>query len=247
MHTTIRLVALGIVSLLVSAAKAEDFYLADGAAWPGRLLVAYDREVHTVLVRPRALPDSDVPRVQSVTLLPGGRLVFASGLDRSVYVQSTGGEQRLNYGGGLVRQVRTDFDGTLYWSGLETPLDGNPLPDGFIYSKDLTTGETRTVLTFSQSDVGRDWWGAFDVRSGRIFVGTLRGRTTIYDVSASPVERVCSLPIAATAFRFAADGSLYAADGRGKLYRFADPADPESSQVVLRTAAPFVDFELGSR
>ena len=104
------------------------------------------------------------------------------------------------FGGGLVRQVRTDRAGLVYWSGLETPLDNNPLPDGFIYRIDPASGEATTLHTFSQADVGRDWWGAFDGFQDKIFVGTSREKTTIYDVSASPVRHICQLPFAATAF-----------------------------------------------
>ncbi len=149
---------------------------------------------------------------------------------------------KLQTGGYLARQVRTDLGGTLYWSGLETPRDNNPLPDGFIYSWNPKTGEAKTVMTFSQGDVGNDWWGAFDVRDGRIFVGTIKDQTRIYDVTASPVQLVATLPISATAFRFGPDGSLLACDGKGKLYRFAELAHPDKSEVVLTSDTPFVDF-----
>lgn len=232
------------VMLLLAApavVHASDPILADGRAWPGRAFVDRNGTIDTLLVRPGSLSEGAVPRVQSVTLLDG-RVVFCSGLDRSLFEMTSTGERRLRNGGYLVRQVRTDTDGTLYWSGLETPLESNPLPDGFIYSWNPTTGESRTEMTFSQGDVGRDWWGAFDVRDGRITVGTLTNRTRLYDISESPVRQLAELPISATAFRYADDGSLWACDGQGTLYRFADLTRPESSEVVLRSAVPFVDF-----
>lgn len=238
-----RALALAVLwSCLPLGANASEYFLADGNSWPGRLILSQGRTDNTLHQRPRALTDSDVPRLQSVTTLPGGRTVFCSGLDRSVFELAGRGETRLHYGGPLVRQVRTDTDGSLYWSGLETPLDNNPLPDGFIYVWDPARREPRALLTFSQGDLGHDWWGAFDVRDGRIYAGTLRNRTTIYDVSASPVHRVTTLPISATAFRFAADGSLFFCDGRGTLYRIADLNHPEEYEIVLRSPTPFVDF-----
>jgi hypothetical protein len=193
------------------------------------------------------LPNDAVPRVQSVTTLPSGQVIFCSSLDRSLFELSGGGEREFHHGGYLARQVRTDTDGTLCWSGLETPQASNPLPDGFIYAWDATAGRPRTVLTFSQQDVGRDWWGAFTVREGRVYVGTLRDRTRIYELVDSVPRHVATLPFSAPAFRFAADGSLYACDGRGTLYRFADLRDTERSEVVLRSPTAFVDFDFARR
>jgi hypothetical protein len=186
--------------------------------------------------------------VQSVTTLTDGRIIFASGLDRSLIELLPRGERVYQHGGYLARQVRTDRDGTLYWSGLETPINNNPLPDGFIYKLNAD-GTSQAVLTFSQGDVGKDWWGAFDVVDGRLFVGTLGdpsnnlgNRTAIYDVSVSPVQHVVTLPVALTAFRFGRDGSLYGCDGTGNLYRWADRSQPERYDMVLRSSTPFVDF-----
>jgi len=226
-----------------SVAVADEFVLADGRAWPGKIILSRDTGETILGTRPDRLAPELTPKVQSLTTLRDGRIIFCSGLDRSLMeLLPRAGERVFQHGGYLARQVRTDRDGTLYWSGLETPLDSNPLPDGFIYKLDAS-GNTQTVHTFSQGDVGRDWWGEFDVVDGRIFVGTLSGRTTIYDVSASPVRAVCTLPISATAFRFAADGSIYACDGRGKLYRFADRNNVGSGELVLRSPTPFSDFD----
>ncbi len=234
------LFTLGATESLVGA----DYTLADGKAWPGRLVAAHPDRWETLFIRPSVHSEFIVPRLQSITQLGDGTIVFCSGLDRAVYALSARGEEQLHYGGGLVRQVRTSADGTLYWSGLETPLDGNPLPDGFIYAWDPTTRATRVVQTFSQGDVGRDWWGAFDVHAGRIIVGTLRGQTSLYDISASPVVRIATLPLAATAFRFAADDSLLAADGAGKLYRFPDLNDVGNREIVYQGTIPFTDFSV---
>ena len=224
------------------AAAGESWLLADGKAWPGKLLRAHDGQTVVEFARGNSNSDQVVPRVQSITRLADGRLVFCSGLDRKLFELTATGERELKEGGYLARQVRTDTDGTLYLSGLETPRDGNPLPDGFIYSWSPKSGETKTVMTFSQGDVGHDWWGAFDVHDGKFYVGTNAGQTRIFDVSASPVKQVATLPIAATAFRFDTDSSLLACDGKGKLFRFRDLAHPEKSEIVLTSETPFVDF-----
>ncbi len=225
--------------------SAEDVLLADGRAWPGRMLTAQAGRVDLFFTRGGSLPDGAVPRVQSLTTLPSGQVVSCSGLDRMIFELVPGGERVVHQGGYLARQVRTDRDGTVYWSGLETPLDNNPLPDGFIYSWNPSTSETRTVLTFSQGDVNHDWWGAFDVRDGRVLVGTFHHPTRIYDVSVSPVALVYELPLAATAFRHAQDGSLWACDGQGKLFRFADATRPEHPETIVDTPTAFVDFAFG--
>jgi len=244
-----RILSLVAVLLFVAArtaAAADQWLLADGKAWPGQLLRAHDDRIDVAFARGNSTSDQVVPRIQSITKLADGRVVFCSGLDRKLFELTPTGERELREGGYLVRQVRTDTDGTLYWSGLETPRDNNPLPDGFIYSWNPKTGEAKTVMTFSQGDVGHDWWGAFDVRDGRIFVGTITGPTRIFDVTASPVKPIATLPISATAFRFSADGSLLACDGQGKLYRFSDLAQPDKYEVVLTSATPFVDFAMQS-
>lgn len=227
---------------LVSSSEAGDLYLADGGAWPGRIMLVRDGHAELWFARGERVAEGAVPRIQSLTVLPSGRIVFVSGLDRMLFEIATGGERVVQRGGYLARQVRTGSDGRLYWSGLETPQDGAPLPDGFIYSWDPATNTQRVELTFSQGDVGRDWWGAFDVRDGMLYVGTLAEPARIYDF-ATPLPRlVATLPIRVSAFRFAADGSLWAADGQGTLFRFADLGQTEKPEVILDSDTAFVDF-----
>lgn len=235
-------IALCLTRLACAVAETPDLLLADGKSWPGRLLVHRQGAVQPLLERSATLPQEVVPRVQSVTVLPGGRTVFCSGLDRQLRETAPGGERELLNGGYLARQVRTGADGQLYWSGLETPRDGAPLPDGFIYRWNPANGQSETLLTFSQGDVGRDWWGAFDLRGDHVIVGTLQGRTKLFDVSVSPVRAVGELPIAATAFRFAPDGSLWACDGQGAIYRFTELDGSQPGELILRSPTPFVDF-----
>jgi hypothetical protein len=223
--------------------QAEQFLLADGVGWPGEVLQTTGASAPQLLYRRNiSVSDEVIPRLRSITQLRDGRIVFCSGLDRSVILFDRGAEQRLHFGGGLVRQVRTDSNGVLYWSTVETPLDTNPLPDGFIYSWSPTTRQTTVVQTFSQGDVGHAWWGAFDVRGGRIWVASQSDPTTLFDVSHSPVERVAVLPVSAVAFRRVGENGLLVCDGAGKLYQFADLRQPSRHEVVLDAGRPFVDF-----
>lgn len=221
---------------------AEDFFLADGESWPGKILRTSDRGLQEVHLRSQALPQGDVPRIRSITLDHDGNLVFCSGLDRSLMKLLARGEVRFQHGGYLVRQVRTDTDGTIYFSGLETPLQGNPLPDGFIYRVNPASGRTETLSTFSQSDTQHDWWGSFDVREGHIYVSTFHEPSTIYDLSVVPPRALFTVPFGVHAFRFESETSILACDGRGKLVRFPDLHHPEKSQIVLDLPTAFVDF-----
>jgi hypothetical protein len=222
--------------------KSDDYFLADGDSWPGKIWRTSEQGLQLVYTRAQELHEGDIPRIRSLTLNHEGKLIFCSGLDRSIQKIVALGEERFQHGGYLARQVRTGGDGTIYWSGLETPVDQNPLPDGFIYKFDRASQQTQTVMTFSQGDIQRDWWGAFDVRDDHIYVCTFHQPSTIFDVSNSPPQPRVTLPIGVKAFRWESPTSLLACDGTGKLYRFPDIHHPENSQVVLDLATPFVDF-----
>jgi hypothetical protein len=242
-HLTLALVLAGCsLGSAGATTPTGDLLLADGQSWPGRLLLRQGDQTRVLLTRSEPVDDQTVPRVRSVAVLDDGRIVFCSGLDRRLMELTESGERELIQGGYIARQLRTSHDGKLYWSGLETPPDGAPLPDGFLYSWDPRSGEQRTVLTFSQGDVGHDWWGAFDFLDERIIVGTLNYPTRLYDLSVSPPVLVATLPISAKAFRFAADGAVWACDGEGRLIRIPDLAHAETQEVVIDRAEPFVDF-----
>ncbi len=238
-----RVGAVTIVAVgLCQASLGQDFFLADGQSWPGRILQARSTDVSAFFERSLTQPDGRIPKIRSITQLRDGRTVFCSGLDRSIMELTPGGERILHHGGYLARQVRTDSNGDLYWSGLETPIDGNPLPDGFIYKLDAATGQVHTLMTFSQGNLANDWWGAFDVRQGRVFVATLKQPSSIYEIIESMPRKLTTLPIGITAFRFQPDGSLLASDGRGKLIRFRDLSHPDTNELLLDSPVPFVDF-----
>jgi WD40 repeat protein len=237
-----------LVSLLPMASQGQDLgrtqdhLFADGTSWPGRIFSVESSNALLHWQRPTSGSDRIVPRVQSLTFLQDGSLVVCSGLDRSVFLIDSSGERELHHGGGLVRQVRTDTNGDLYWSGLETPLDGNALPDGFVYRRLAASGQVETVLTFSQELVHRDWWGAFDVRDGQVFVATLSSPSKIYQLENSIPKLITTLPISAKSFRFESPTDLMATDGTGRLYRFTDLSQPENFQVITDGPFRFIDF-----
>ena len=245
MKQCLRLVLAGVLSVIPYLAQAHEFLTADQDAWPASVLVVRSPDPNTSVLWQRSLPGSDryVPKIQSLTRLHDGTTVFCSGLDRSVFAIRPGGEYELHHGGSLVRQVRTDNNGDLYWSGLETPLNSNPLPDGFIHRKRMGTGDAETVLTFSQDLVGRDWWGAFDVRMGEVYVATLKAPSRIYRLENSIPQLVATLPISIRSFRFESDQSILATSSDGEICRFQDVrSDPNRYEVVARRSFKMVDF-----
>jgi hypothetical protein len=221
---------------------ADNWELADGQAWPGRVLWTDGRNVAAQLTRPATRTAQQIPRLQSLTRYDG-KLVFCSGLDRVIMEQNVLGEQVLNQTAFIARQVRTDTNGDLYASGLETPLAGNPLPDGFIYKKNRTTGALDPVLTFSQGDVQRDWWGAFEVHQGQIYLATLNSPAKIYRVESNIPRLVVTVPFSVKAFRLTSESEIWATDGAGNILLVDDLQHPELYKVKVRGVPAFVDFQ----
>lgn len=242
-----RLLLASILSVIVfvdlgTGCLAEEFLLVDQSAWPGKLLATRGENIESLWQRGASVDQRDVPKIQSLTILPDGGLAFCSGLDRSVILLRNGRESQLHHGGSLVRQVRTDINGDLYWSGLETPIDSNPIPDGYIHRRSHETGQVETLITFSQELVGKDWWGALDVRGEVVFVATLKSPARLYRLENSIPKLIANLPIAVSAFRFESDNAILATDGTGKIYRFSDLSHPAEFQVVWSGQQRFVDF-----
>lgn len=229
------------------SAHGQTFLAVDQDAWPGKI-VSFSRAGGESLYWQRgpAINDHVVPKIQSLTTLRDGTIAFCSGLDRSVQtIDRAGREYELHYGGSLVRQLRTDTNGDLFWSGLETPIDRNPLPDGFILCRRSGTGTVETLLTFSQGLVGQDWWGSFDVRQGQIWVATLNSPSRIYVIENSIPRLMSTLPISVSSFRFESATSLLAVDRNGRLYRFADFLNfPERFETLNDRPSRIVDFVL---
>ncbi len=224
-----------------SSAEAQNFLVVDQDAFPGKLISIQGSNT-SIFWQRGAVNDRLVPKIQSLTSLSDGSIAFVSGLDRSIVHLGPGGEREFHQGGYLARQVRTDDHGDLYWSGLETPQDNNPLPDGFIYRHRASDGQVETLLTFSQSNVDHDWWGAFDVRGGQVYVATAKSPAKIYRVESSIPRLIATVPFPVSSFRFETDDSILAADGHGRIYRIADLQQPQNFEVVVDRTFPIVDF-----
>ncbi len=240
MNRLLSLTAILFVYLSASV-SAQNFLVVDQNAWPGKLISIRGNNTTHVWQR-GPLNDRLVAKIQSLTSQNDGSIAFVSGLDRSIITLGPGGEGELHQGGYLARQVRTDENGDLYWSGLETPQNENPLPDGFIYRRRAVDGQVETVLTFSQSLVERDWWGAFDVRGGQIFVATAKTPAKIYRLDNSIPTLIATVPFPISSIRFESSNSILAADGRGRIYRVADLQQPQQAEVVVQREFPIVDF-----
>lgn len=242
-----RLVALCLSLLAFSicgSAKATDWWISTGSADPGKILLVKDGKELDYYTH-RKPPHADmVSKVYTLSRDAEGKLLFASGLDRFLLEASRAKASLVKDGGYTLRRVRRGKDDEIFWSGLETPRDDQPLPDGFIYSMNRKTGTSKTVMTFSQGDVSKDWWGAFDVHDDKIYAATLNSPSKVYDITKiSPTTLVATLPIRVLSIRFSKDGVLHACDGEGKLYRFPDLTAPEKFEVLYESKTKFTDFE----
>lgn len=230
-----------VLLILSNVATAQNFLVVDQNAWPGKF-VSIRGASSSIYWQRGAVNDSLVPKIRSLTPLPDGSIAFVSGLDRSILALRTNGEIELHQGGYLARQVRTDSNGDLYWSGLETPQENNPLPDGFIYRRKASTGQVETLLTFSQELVRRDWWGSFDVRNGQVYVATLKSPSTIYRLENSIPKPIATIASNISSFRLESDNSVVAADGAGGIFRVPDLQQPERIEFVVHREFPIADF-----
>lgn len=197
---------------------AQDFLVVDQSLQPGALLSLRGQNT-TQYWRRGMTTDRLVPKICSFAQLSDGSIAFCSGLDRSIMLLRNTGESELHHSGYLARQVRADSNGDLYWSGLETPQNNNPLPDGFIYRRRASSGQVETLLTFSQELVGKDWWGAFDVRDGNVYVATLRAPASIYRLENSIPVHLATVNCGISSMRVESDMSVLISDGEGRIFR----------------------------
>ncbi len=229
------------VCISSSLASAQNFLVVDQAAWPGKFINIRGSSSSSYWQR-GPVNERLVSRIRSLTNMPDGSIAFCSGLDRSIMVLGPAGEQELHHGGYLARQVRTDSNGDLYWSGVETPQNNNPLPDGFIYRRRASTGQVETLLTFSQSNTDHDWWGAFDVRGGQVYVATLKSPAKLYRIVDSIPQHIATFSFPISSFRIIGPSAILAADGQGKIYRIDDWQQPERADVIVQREFAISDF-----
>lgn len=241
MNRLLSLAAVLFFGLNSSLVSAQNFLVVDQSAWPGKFITLRGTSTTNYWQR-GAVNDRIIPRIRSLTNMPDGSIAFCSGLDRSIMVLGPAGEQELHHGGYLARQVRTDTNGDLFWSGVETPQNSNPLPDGFIYRRKATTGQVETLLTFSQSNTDHDWWGAFDVRGGQVYVATMKSPAKLYRIADSIPQHIATFSFPISSFRIIGPTAILAADGQGRIYRVDDWQEPERADVVAQREFAISDF-----
>lgn len=224
-----------------SSSSAQDYLVVDLAAQPGRILKVEGSRSSLFWQRSH-VNEPLFSKIRSLTFLADGEIAFCSGLDRGIRILGKGGERELHQGGYHARQVRTDTNGDLYWSAVETPQDNNPLQDGFIYRRVAKTGQVEALVTFSQALVGKDWWGAFDVRDGKIFVATLNSPSNLYQLENAIPKHIATLPFPVSSFRLTEGNSLLASDGKGQLLRVPDLKQPDKLEAALKLETAFADF-----
>lgn len=224
-----------------SSLTAQEYLVVDPNPQPGRILKVEGTRSSLFWQRGH-VNEPLISKIRSLTIVADGEIAFCSGLDRGIRIFGKGGERELHQGGYHARQVRTDTNGDLYWSAVETPQESNPLQDGFVYRRVAKTGRIEPLVTFSQSLVGRDWWGAFDVREGQVYVATLNSPSNLYLLEGAIPKHVATLPIAVSSFRLTEGNSLLASDGKGQLWKVADWRQADKAQPVLKLETTFTDF-----
>lgn len=226
---SIRQFLLSLVALLGLFAAAcparAEWAFAEFSPWPGEIkLAARGPEPRLYYRRPTTLSPNDGrawPRLCTLTCAePGGPIYFASGLDSRIYQLGHGRERLVFDAAGLekpgpqIRFVRMNRGNSyLYFSVVPTPQDGAPLSDGTIYALNLERKQVDFSIPVAQTDVGRDWWGAFlpdDSTEGGLF---LASRSDLYylprDRSAPRQFFHSEQPLSTVVKKRNADGTSY--------------------------------------
>ena len=234
--------------LLAQTASAEDLFLADGRTFPGQLWLSEggttERSIHRR--QPEANPafPSAVMQLGQVAVGPDGKVYFASGLDGSM-MQLLDGRHEIQVFefNGQIRDVAcTDEEHTVYFSVVPTPVDGQTLADGKIYRRDLWNGQPSEVATVRQSEVGGNWWGAFTIKEGLVYIATFEERSRLFKLTTNGPESIFSGNTSTIrGIASGPDGSFYFTAGTDTIYR---TTDFERLEIALRGNRPFTDVAL---
>lgn len=239
-------------SLATSSAFAEDLFLADGQAFPGRLWLSEggtaERAVHHREPRPNPAFPNAVTKLSQVAVGSDGKIFYVSGLDGCLMHLLDGRHEILSfeYAGQIRDLACTGEERVVYFSVVPTPQNGEPLADGAIFRRDLGEGAPTLVATVRQADVGGNWWGTFAIRNGEIVLATLDEPARLYKWTGSGVVR--AFPNNRTAVRgfvAAGDGRFWIANGTGTVLRTRDfetfetglTTDRRLTDVALRAPA----------
>jgi hypothetical protein len=233
------LVALAGASNFAAAVVAEDLYLAEANVFPGRLLVSEggtaERVVHRRQPRPDRAYPSAVMKLQHIAVGPDGKVYYCSGLDGSLMHLLDGRNeiQSFEFSGQIRDLACTGEEHTVYFSVVPTPQNSEPLADGKIYRRDFWDGSATEVATVRQADVGGNWWGAFAIHDGVIYVATLDERSRFFKLTGDGPQPVfADNAFRVTGFTPGAGGEFFFTTGDGNVYRTSDFA---SADAVLRT------------
>jgi hypothetical protein len=236
---------LALVATSASLASAEDLLLTMSRSLPGTLLVSeggtWPREIYR-----HADGNSDlgpaVPRIASVTFGRGEGTFICSGLDGSIFKLDGSRPRLVHEHSGQVRDIAIDDgEGRIYYSVLPTPRGGESAGDCEIWYFDLRAARASRFATIEQRMVGGDFWGAFTIRGGVLYAGTLSPRGRIYRVHPGGRSELAieSGLGTITGLSFSPGGELYFATGSAKVFRTSDFQTTEL--VVQEPASQFTD------
>lgn len=230
MYKILSLSALLLTFMLVNsvAATAEDLWLADGKAFPGRIFQSAGGGTERLIHQRQAVANQAFPqaamKLGHIAISVEGSFYFCSGLDGYVLGLLDGRNEVLSFEfGGQVRDISCgDEEHTVYFSVVPTPQNGEPLADGKIYRRDIWQGQPAEIATVRQSEVGGNWWGNFTVCKGVVYLATFESPSRLFKLTSSGPEPVFTdnqLNIEG----FAAVGDEFlVADGTGRIVKTTD-------------------------
>jgi hypothetical protein len=211
-----------------AAASGEDLLLTTARSWPGVVLLSEGgtspREVYRHSDASRVL-GSALPKVAAVTYSAREGTFVSSGLDGAIF-KVAGGRPTLLYE--HPRQIRDlaaeNGEGRIYFSVLPTPQNGQALADCEIWYFDLRTGHATQFAPVSQSAVGGDFWGAFTIHGGVLYVATLTPQSRIFRIFPDGRSELAGeLGLGSiTGLAVSPAGEFYLATGSGKVFRTGD-------------------------
>ncbi len=231
MYNTLSLRAL-ILSFAFTAnlvpVVADDLWLADGKAFPGRLFHSVGGGTERLILQREATANQAFPqaamKLGHVAMSPEGNLFFCSGLDGYVLSLLDGRNEVLSFEfGGQVRDIACgDEEHTVYFSVVPTPQNGEPLADGKIYRRDIWQGQPAEIANVRQADVGGNWWGNFTVRNGVVYLATFENPSRLFKLTSSGPEAVFTGNQVNIQGFTAVGNEFVIADGTGRIVKTTD-------------------------
>jgi len=188
--------AFALFSSAAHNAFCGDYWLADQAAFPGKIWRANFNSAEQLIHQRKAKADLAYPRaitkVAQVAAGPDGAFYFCSGLDGCVLALLDDRHEVLSFEfDGQIRDLSTGGEPhVVYFSVVPTPQEGEALADGKIYRRDIWQGAPDEVATIRQADVGGNWWGTFCVREGIVYLATTEPTSRLFRLTGGSLEPV---------------------------------------------------------